>query len=69
MGYIDPVDNQTKKGTGNTVMGVTTNDDPEKGRGKRTTELIYEEIGVFPKFLDTWSVNEPSVQEGDAVWG
>ena len=69
MGYIDPIDNQTKKGTGNTVMGVTTNDDPEKGRGKRTTELIYEEIGVFPKFLDTWSVNEPSVQEGDAVWG
>ena len=50
-------------------MGVTTNDDPEKGRGKRTTELIYEEIGVFPKFLDTWSVNEPSVQEGDSVWG
>lgn len=69
MGYIDPQDNQTKRGTGNTIMGVTTNDDPEKGRGKRTTELIYEEIGVFPKFLDTWSVNEPSVQEGDSVWG
>ena len=69
MGYIDPVDNQTKRGTRNTVMGVSTNNDPEKARGKRATKIIYEEIGAFPKFLDTWTVNEPSVQEGDEVWG
>lgn len=69
MGYIDPSDNQTKKGTRNSTLGVTTNANAEKARGKRATKIIYEEIGNFPKFLDTWSTNEPSVQDGDAVWG
>ena len=69
MGYIDPSDNQTKKGTRNSTLGVTTNANAEKARGKRATKIIYEEIGNFPKFLDTWSTNEPSVQDGNAVWG
>ncbi len=68
MGYID-AEKKIKKGTRNVTLGVTTNDNPEKARGKRVTKLIYEEVGAFPKFLDAWSVNEPSVQEGDAVWG
>lgn len=68
MGYVD-LESGIKKGTRNTTIGKTVNDNPDKGRGTRVTKLIYEEIGAFPKFLDTWTVNEPSVQEGEAVWG
>lgn len=69
MGYRDSKDPNIKKGTRNQVIGVTTNDNVDKGRGKRATKIIYEEIGAFPNFLDVWSTNEPSVSEGDKVWG
>ena len=69
MGYRDSRDPNIKNGTRNQVIGVTTNDNADKGRGKRATKIIYEEIGAFPNFLDVWSTNEPSVQEGNRVWG
>lgn len=68
MGYLDSETN-IKKGTRNTVNGVSIADNPDKGRGQRCTLMVFEEIGAFPKFLDVWSTNEPSVSMGDTTWG
>ncbi len=68
MGYIDSETN-IKKGTRNTVNGVSIADNPNKGRGQRCTLMVFEEIGAFPKFLDSWSTNEPSVSMGGVTWG
>lgn len=68
MGYKDAETN-INKGTNNTVLGVSAKDNVEKSRGKRANKFIYEEFGAFPKFIDIWNVNLPSVQEGDIVFG
>lgn len=68
MGYLD-AETGLKKGTRNSVFGVTTNDNPEKARGSRAARIIYEEIGKFPKFQVAWTINEPSVREGKETWG
>lgn len=68
MGYED-VGTGTKKGTLNEVIGVTAKDNVDKARGKRCSKFIYEEFGAFPKFIDTWTVNKRSVQEGDYIFG
>ena len=68
MGYLD-AETGLKKGTRNSVFGVTTNDNPEKARGSRAARIIYEEIGKFPKFQVAWTTNEPSVREGKETWG
>lgn len=68
MGYID-AETGLKKGTRNSVFGVTTNDNPEKARGSRAARIIYEEIGKFPKFQIAWTTNEPSVRDGKETWG
>lgn len=68
MGYR--LSNSTiKYGTENQTMGVTTNDNAEKARGKRVTYLIYEEIGAFPNFLTAWTTNDASVSDGKVTWG
>ncbi len=68
MGYID-AETGVKKGTRNTVNGVSIADNADKGRGQRCTLMVFEEIGAFPKFLDVWSTNEPSVSMGEETWG
>ena len=68
MGYLD-AETGLKRGTRNSVFGVTTNDNPEKARGSRAARIIYEEIGKFPKFQVAWTTNEPSVREGKETWG
>lgn len=68
MGYLD-AETGLKKGTRNSVFGITTNDNPEKARGSRAARIIYEEIGKFPKFQVAWTTNEPSVREGKETWG
>ena len=68
MGYKDGETN-INKGTNNTILGVSAKDNVEKSRGKRANKFIYEEFGAFPKFIDIWNVNLPSVQEGDIVFG
>ena len=68
MGYVD-LDTGTNKGTLNEVIGVSSKDDPDKLRGKRSTKIIIEEFGNFPKVTDTYRVILPSVQEGDIVFG
>lgn len=67
-GYID-VDTGIQKGTLNEVLGVSSKDDPDKVRGKRSSRIIIEEFGNFIKIVDTYRVLLPSVQEGDVVFG
>lgn len=68
MGYID-LDTNSQKGTRNEIIGVSSKDDPDKLRGKRSSKIIVEEFGNFPKITDTYRVILPSVQEGDIVFG
>jgi hypothetical protein len=67
-GYKD-ADTNINKGSENEILGVSVKDNPDKARGKRASKIIYEEMGTFPKFIDTWNVNIPSVQEGDVAFG
>lgn len=68
MGYIDS-DTNTRKGTGNSVIGITSKDDESKLRGSRGVLYLLEEAGSFPRLLDLYSVLRPSVEDADAVWG
>jgi hypothetical protein len=52
------------QGTHNSVIGVTTQGNPEHARGKRGT-MYYDEWGLFPNLLKTWNVARESVEEGD----
>ena len=68
MGYKD-ADTGVSRGSKNTVQGVSTNNDPDKARGKRANLYVYEEFGRFKQFINTWQVNFQSVQEGDIAFG
>jgi hypothetical protein len=68
MGYIDS-NTQTQMGTLNEVMGVSSKDDVDKLRGKRSSRIMVEEYGNFPKILDIYRIILPSVQEGDIAFG
>ena len=57
------------KGSENEILGISISDDPDKIRGKRSNYVFYEEYAVFPKFLDTWQVALPNVQEGSIAFG
>lgn len=63
MGYKD-MDTNTRKGTQNSVIGVSSKDDPSKLRGTRGVLYILEEWGSFPKLLDLYNNLRPSVEEG-----
>ena len=66
--YRDPI-TKTERGTKSEIMGVTCNNDPEKGRGKRGKLLIYDESGVFPGLKQTWKVAQKSLEQGRYVFG
>lgn len=68
MGYQD-ADSGVVKGTKNEVIGFSSKDNPDKGRGKRAAKFIFEEFGNFPKFINTWNTTIPSVKEGDFSYG
>jgi len=67
-GYKD-VDSGTNQGTLNSVVGVTSKDDPAKLRGSRGVLYVLEEFGTFPALLDLWGNLRPSVEEGEDVFG
>lgn len=67
-GYVDPADKK-KKGFKSQVIGVTTGGNPEKGRGKRGKLLCYEEAGIFPYLLKTWSIARASLEDGSSTFG
>lgn len=66
-GWID--EDNLPKGSENEILGISISDDPDKIRGKRVNYLFFEEYAVFPKFLDTWQVALPNVQEGSIAFG
>lgn len=68
MGYID-VDSGTRRGSENSVIGITSKDDESKLRGSRGVLYLLEEAGAFPRLLNLYSVLRPSVEDGDNVWG
>lgn len=68
MGYID-AENGTKKGTLNSVTGITSKDDESKLRGSRGQLYVIEEAGSFPRLLQLYAVLRPSVEDGSAVFG
>ena len=68
MGYID-VSTGTRRGTENTVSGVTSKDDESKLRGTRGVLYIIEEAGTFPRLLKLFNVLRPSVEDGGKSFG
>lgn len=68
MGYID-AENGTKKGTLNSVTGITSKDDESKLRGSRGQLYLIEEAGTFPRLLGLYALLRPSVEDGDNVFG
>ena len=67
-GYVD-VDTGTKKGSQNSVIGITSKDDSEKLRGSRGVLYLLEEAGTFSHLLELYSTIRPSVEDGDRVFG
>lgn len=68
MGYMD-VDSGTRKGTLNSVIGITSKDDESKLRGSRGVLYLLEEAGSFPRLLNLYQVLRPSVEDGSRVFG
>lgn len=68
MGYID-AENGTKKGTLNSVTGITSKDDESKLIGSRGQLYIIEEMGSFPRLLGMYARLRPSVEDGENVFG
>ena len=68
MGYID-LNTGTKKGTLNSVYGVTVKDNVSKLRGKRAAKIIIEEGGAFRNLKELYQLMLPSVEEGDFSFG
>lgn len=68
MGYVD-AENNTKKGTLNSVTGITSKDDESKLRGSRGQLYVIEEAGSFPRLLQLYAVLRPSVEDGTNVFG
>lgn len=67
MGYTDS--NGLTKGTRNSIIGVTTQGDPDKARGKRGPRIYWDEWGKHPNLLKSWMVARESVEEGDFAFG
>ena len=68
MGYVDSETN-TRRGTENSVIGITSKDDESKLRGSRGVLYLLEEAGSFPRLLNLYQVLRPSVEDGGSVWG
>ena len=66
MGYID--ETGAKKGSLNTVMGVSSKDDSDKLRGKRGY-ILFEEMGSFPNLLAIYDTVRYGVEEGEYTYG
>ena len=68
MGYLDAETN-TRRGTENSVIGITSKDDESKLRGSRGVLYLLEEAGSFNRLLNLYQVLRPSVEDGNSVWG
>lgn len=68
MGYVDSISG-TKRGTENSVLGITSKDNESKLRGSRGVLYILEEAGTFPRLRSLYQILRPSVEDGSKVWG
>ena len=66
MGYLDEYGR--KKGSLNSVMGVSSKDDEAKLRGKRGY-IFFEEMGAFPNLLSIYDTVRHGMEEGDFTYG
>lgn len=66
--YRDPK-TKTEKGVLSEIMGVSTNGQPERARGKRAKLMLFEESGKFPHLKTTLGIARPSVEQGRSVYG
>jgi hypothetical protein len=67
MGYKDRLTG-VRSGSLNSVSGIAVDNDPEKVRGKRGN-LLWEEFGSFPNFIDTFNIAEYGMKEGGVQYG
>lgn len=67
IGYTD--DYGARKGLLSSVIGISMKDNPEKVRGVRGVLCHFEEDGLFPNLLTTWSVNRPGFEDGGVAFG
>ncbi len=68
MGFVDMA-NGTRKGTLNSVIGITSNKDESKLIGSRAQLYLIEEMGSFPELLGMYARLRPSVEDGENVFG
>lgn len=64
MGYKNSNGNVSPTSSKNSVMGLSVKDDEGKIRGKRGF-ILFEEIGNYKNFKDTWDNVRDSVKEGN----
>lgn len=57
------------KGIKSEIIGVTTQNKPEKARGKRGKCILMEEAGRYPDLLKVWGIARPSMEQGSLVYG
>ena len=68
MGYKD-LNTGTNKGTLNSVVGKSSQNDASKLRGTRGVLYLFEEAGTFDNLLTLCSNLLPSVSDGESVFG
>lgn len=68
MGYKDR-DSGVRRGSGNSVMGISSGDDQSKLNGTRGVLYLIEEAGIFNNLLSLYQMIRPSVEDGASVFG
>lgn len=73
MGYLD-VNSSTRKGTQNSVMGITSKDDESKLRGSRGVLYVLEEAGCHIKGTECYKADKTiekveNIKVGDSLLG
>lgn len=67
-GYKDK-ETGVRKGTQNTVVGVTTGVNQDKLNGSRGVLYLIEEAGIFSDLGSLYQMIRPSVEDGKSVYG
>ena len=63
----DEFGKQTEQGYMSSITGITLKNDPERIRGTRAKLVLWEERVKFPKLLDAWRIEHPSVELDDGL--
>jgi hypothetical protein len=57
------------RGSQNEVIGVPLGNNPDKTRGKRSSLMLFDELGKERNFSRWYSISMPNVQEGAIAFG